>query len=519
MPPRDNDSVGSPLPQHLNYSKSKMYDQKKSRKSKGASRPHSQSRYLEEYRQLAGRNPIYSSLFKNEEQITSSLAALNAASVHISSNTLCLVLGDGRTPRTAVAAAMKYGWNVVSIDEKLDDKWIQPRSPNTCRYICFQGSMSDFLSEGLDLVQSSLCSIAAIQELVVVCMEKDGGYGTLKSLKGRLGVSDLRVLYNNVSATLVSLSSEENEQECPLKTKPNEAFVDEDILADNRLVQVWKFQGSRKLSDASSNAVPSRSASNKRSNSKVAQVQRQQDLARNNRMQSQKKLSTPNDDDGSSSDEKKQRKSKPKRKSKSSQRPSTQLVPVDPQREPAVTVSSFLSHQKSMQKEQESYRTNSAHNAMLLTNGEDDYETNHSPISSRSPMIDIVPSDHPSSSIIQTHRTCTVCHRTLSRSQFSDRDRYLVHLSLGPGAVCRTCSMTGTFLVEYLFLAGNPVCCRLSLPSVEYLCTDIHFRLCSGCNKTQNDAKSQPASLRLCSSWRVPNEEWAAPSTGLRARQ
>jgi hypothetical protein len=57
--------------------------------------------------------------------------------------------------------------------------------------------------------------------------------------------------------------------------------------------------------------------------------------------------------------------------------------------------------------------------------------------------VDTVPSDHPSSTIIQTHRTCTLCHRTLSRSQFSERDRYLVHLSLGPGAVCRTCSMTG----------------------------------------------------------------------------
>jgi hypothetical protein len=430
-----------------------MDEQNKSRKSKEAHRPHSESRYLEEYRPLASRNPIYSSLFKNEEQITSSLAALDAASAHISLNALCLVLGDGRTPRTAVTAAIECGWNVVAIDEKLDEKWIQPRLPDTCRYIGFRGSMPDFLSEGMDLVQSRLCPIAAIQELVVICMETNGGYTTLKSLKGRLGVSDLRVLYHNVSATLVSLSSEENEQECPLKSKPNEAFVDEDILADNRYVQVWTFQGSRKLSGVSSNPMPStNNAGNKRSKSKVAQLQRQQNLARNNRMQSQKKLSTTrNEDDDSSSDEKKQRKSKPKRKSKSSQRRSTELVPVDnPQREPAVTVSSFLSRQKSMQKEQESYRSNYSADdkAMLLTNGEeDDYETNHSPISSKSPTVDTVPSDHPSSCIIQTHRTCTVCHRTLSRSQFSDRDRYLVHLSLGPGAVCRTCSMTGAFLV------------------------------------------------------------------------
>ncbi|KAL7465249.1 hypothetical protein ACHAXS_005577 [Conticribra weissflogii] len=67
-------------------------------------------------------------------------------------------------------------------------------------------------------------------------------------------------------------------------------------------------------------------------------------------------------------------------------------------------------------------------------------DTRKSP--SRQPVVDAVPADHPSSNIIQTHRTCTLCHRDLPRSQFSTQDRYTVHLSLAPGAVCRTCSMT-----------------------------------------------------------------------------
>jgi hypothetical protein len=111
-----------------------------------------------------------------------------------------------------------------------------------------------------------------------------------------------------------------------------------------------------------------------------------------------------------------------------------------------MTVSQFLSQQQSLQREVETYRansmysnTNSSGRPKLLTNGdEDDYQP-----SRESRTVDTVPSDHPSSSIIQTHRTCTLCHRTLARSQFSERDRYLVHLSLGPGAVCRTCTMTG----------------------------------------------------------------------------
>ena len=57
-------------------------------------------------------------------------------------------------------------------------------------------------------------------------------------------------------------------------------------------------------------------------------------------------------------------------------------------------------------------------------------------------VVDTIAADHPSSSIIQTLRTCTLCQRTLPRAQFSERDRYTIHESLATGAVCRTCSMT-----------------------------------------------------------------------------
>jgi hypothetical protein len=320
--------------------------------------------------------------------------------------------------------------------------------------------MSDFLAEGLDVVQSSLCPVASIQRLVIVCLERNEKYDQLKSLRGRLGVSDLRVLCNNVTATIVSISldGDRNNNECPLKQPPTHSYLDEDILSPIQLVQIWNVQGSRRLSDSSYNTPRSVN----KQNSKVAQLQRQQELARQNRIQSQKKPSKDDTDDDSSHEEKKRRKSKSKSKSSRDKQPTNnEIVPLSSQREPALTVSSFLSRQKSMQKEAETYRSNSTtaqNNKMLLTNGrEDDYD-NRSPVS-RSPTIDTVPSDHPSSSIIQTHRTCTVCHRTLCRSQFSERDRYLVHLSLGPGAVCRTCSMTGECYIFVLFYACTSLVC------------------------------------------------------------
>lgn len=258
MPPRDADSTESPLlPTHTRKSNMDHPNKKQSRKS-----ARRQSRYLADFHELSSNNPILSSLFKNEEQITSSFGVLDTASIHASSNadsqtsfstfTLCLVLGDGRTPRTGIAAAIQYGWSVVAIDEKLDEKWIKPRAlPRECRFMGFKGNMSNFFSEGLDLVQLNLCAITTIQELVIVCMEKDGGYSTLKCVKGRSGISNLRAMFNNAPTTIVSISSEENTKENPFKSKPNEVIVDEDILSNNRLVQVWTFVGSsRRHSDA-----------------------------------------------------------------------------------------------------------------------------------------------------------------------------------------------------------------------------------------------------------------------------
>ncbi|KAL9187777.1 hypothetical protein ACHAXT_006155 [Thalassiosira profunda] len=70
----------------------------------------------------------------------------------------------------------------------------------------------------------------------------------------------------------------------------------------------------------------------------------------------------------------------------------------------------------------------------------------------RQPVVDAVPADHPASATIQTSRTCGLCHRTLPRAQFSERDRYTVHMSLAPGPTCRTCAMT----VSAVKLKGLP---------------------------------------------------------------
>ncbi|KAL7455393.1 hypothetical protein ACHAWC_006930 [Mediolabrus comicus] len=83
-------------------------------------------------------------------------------------------------------------------------------------------------------------------------------------------------------------------------------------------------------------------------------------------------------------------------------------------------------------------------NQMQLTQGDNDNGDNSiiTQQQHKQQVVDTIPADHPSSSIIQTLRTCTLCHRTLPRAQFSERDRYTIHESLATGAICRTCSMT-----------------------------------------------------------------------------
>ncbi|KAL3787270.1 hypothetical protein HJC23_004144 [Cyclotella cryptica] len=300
-------------------------------------------KYLDEFRPLAAKHPMLSFLFPSSRQITSALGALNAAHLGLSEASsdgsicfspdeeekppvLCLVLGDGRDPRTAILAAIQQRWFVVAIDPDLDAKWEKPREllPDGCRFMGFRGSMARFLAEGYEMVQSSLCPIADIQHLVIVCVEQGANFDQLKSLRGRLGLADLRVLFNNAPSTVVSISSDDILHECPLKSPPIHCLVDQDILASNRRIQVWNFQSSRKPSTSctsvkssslhtieptnmfsphkpsiprilSDESIHTRSkspggltpstSSRRGSNSKVAQLQRQQELAHQNRMQ------------------------------------------------------------------------------------------------------------------------------------------------------------------------------------------------------------------------------------------
>ena len=73
-----------------------------------------------------GRHLLGLGLFPDAKEITESMACLQAATEHLpetvrlaDSDVVALVIGDGRTPRTAALLAMRSKWSVISIDPAL----------------------------------------------------------------------------------------------------------------------------------------------------------------------------------------------------------------------------------------------------------------------------------------------------------------------------------------------------------------------------------------------------------------
>jgi len=170
----------------------------------------------------------------------------------------------------------------------------------------------------------------------------------------------------------------------------------------------------------------------------------------------------------SKSKEERSNNTKHKKKKKSSSR---NRKPKPPPKEKGTTVSKFMKKQQTLQNEATHQYTTKRNNQMIQQgqivledqyyfdtdsdNDDDDEKKNGAlvPHSQQQPssrratsnqIVDTLPADHPSSSQIQTHRTCTICQRTLPRSQFSERDRYTINYSLSPpgGVTCRTCTLT-----------------------------------------------------------------------------
>ena len=203
-------------------------------------------------------------VFTTAKDVSESMAAIHAASRHgiqllikstdnkgdddynkNSSNddVLCLCIGDGSTPRTAVLAAFLKGWNCISIDPNLALEWHGPH-PSVRNLTGYVGTIESFVQ---DLQQqqheregnnnnnnSNPQRMGRPRHLILLCVHSHAQF------RNTCKLSNIRALYGSPLTTLVSIPC------CPkfrhvkdIGRNPDVKYDDDCIFSACRTVYVW----------------------------------------------------------------------------------------------------------------------------------------------------------------------------------------------------------------------------------------------------------------------------------------
>ena len=181
-------------------------------------------------------------------------------------NVVCLCIGDGCTPRTAVLAAFTTKWDlIVSIDPALRDDWRGDAPCGVERVVGFQGTLDEFMGEGMgetgegekgneggnmedndsqcreestsgSTSGSPVTPVTPVTHLVLLCVHSHA------RLIGRSSMDNIRSRYGYPPTTLVALP-------CCARVRPRRdvgrppdvAFEDHCVFSAKRLVEVFQF--------------------------------------------------------------------------------------------------------------------------------------------------------------------------------------------------------------------------------------------------------------------------------------
>eukprot|EP00587_Corethron_hystrix_P006571 CAMPEP_0113304572 /NCGR_PEP_ID=MMETSP0010_2-20120614/4540_1 /TAXON_ID=216773 ORGANISM="Corethron hystrix, Strain 308" /NCGR_SAMPLE_ID=MMETSP0010_2 /ASSEMBLY_ACC=CAM_ASM_000155 /LENGTH=347 /DNA_ID=CAMNT_0000158807 /DNA_START=201 /DNA_END=1241 /DNA_ORIENTATION=- /assembly_acc=CAM_ASM_000155 len=123
-------------------------------------------------------------VFSSAKDVSESMGSIQAAtqfgnidknSTKIGNIVLCLCIGDGSTPRTAVLVSfMKRGWWTVSIDPNLNQEW-EGTNDGVKGMMGYKGKLEDFMTEPVETHVPSLkvenpADQKTIQHLVLLCV-------------------------------------------------------------------------------------------------------------------------------------------------------------------------------------------------------------------------------------------------------------------------------------------------------------------------------------------------------------
>jgi len=162
---------------------------------------------------------------------------------------VCLVLGEGRTPRTAVLCAVHYGWTSYSIDPFLAEGW-DGYHEDIPGFTGYSGTVADFV----DNTEDSIIEIQnqSVKHLVIIGIQKQKDQ---LRLKGNSNIMEIRARYNDVPTTLVSISPVRKATLAPKRRSgqylsklekdigydPNCSYIDGGVFSECRLMEVWNF--------------------------------------------------------------------------------------------------------------------------------------------------------------------------------------------------------------------------------------------------------------------------------------
>jgi len=165
---------------------------------------------------------------------------------------LCLCIGDGSTPRTAVLAAfLKKGWRTISIDPELKDEWIGSHDDKVKGMVGYKGTMEQFMLEPVEQHipttvtsqmskksnSSSVCDKNfVVGHLIILCVHSHVRF------QNTTRIETIMTRYGSPPTTLVSIPC------CPrfrhvadIGRRPDHKYDDDCIFSACRTVSIWNF--------------------------------------------------------------------------------------------------------------------------------------------------------------------------------------------------------------------------------------------------------------------------------------
>jgi len=178
---------------------------------------------------------------------------------------VCLVIGEGPIPRTAILASTHYGWTTVAIDPSLSSQWTG-RQVDVPDFIGYAGALQNFMKidrrkNGGDARFGYPRDNVPIRHLVIITIQPTDKCHPIR-MTGTGHINEVRSLYDDAPTTVISLSPilgtvnplappgaaerkkylhEKNGLERDLRYAPNCFYVDNGIFSDCREIKVWNF--------------------------------------------------------------------------------------------------------------------------------------------------------------------------------------------------------------------------------------------------------------------------------------